>query len=565
MVKVSMLPARRITRICSLFLAIACGISAAWGQTAESDPAVSDSVQANRTAASPLETNPTQANDVQSVRGKTVEASKETLNRRDFAFTGAGSCSAAGCHGGNGTRPKFSLASRSTENFSSHSTWIQVDPHARAYQVLLGDQSRQMHKLLGPTWKPPHQEARCLSCHATFEPDSVSNAVSLHSSPASQTDRIVLDHDRLTDGVSCESCHGPAGKWLKPHTEARWSSLTSLEKHELGFRELRFDLVVRSRTCVQCHVGGPGRDVNHDLIAAGHPRLAFEFSAYHANMPAHWSHDLDRRNFRPRDVGRPSDGKETPSIRESKLWLVGQLATAEAALGLLESRAAQAATESTAWPEFAEYSCYACHHDLQAPSWRQQLPLSGRKPGSYPWGTWVYPLLDACDTGEQPQATATPWSMPLQQLNTAMSRPLPRTDDVIKHARLARTAITQELALHNVTSSLSVDQVQSLLRRILKQGPEISGRDWDGAAQTYLATLSLYQGVQEARGRFPTETLTDIPADAVQQALENLRLKLSFPESAESETRINSPRNFDQERIDLIKMELRRIEKLLKQ
>jgi hypothetical protein len=35
--------------------------------------------------------------------------------------------------------------------------------------------------------------------------------------------------------------------------------------------------------------GKPWRDVNHDLIAAGHPRLSFELSAFMATMPPHWT------------------------------------------------------------------------------------------------------------------------------------------------------------------------------------------------------------------------------------------------------------------------------------
>src|SRR5262249_60064558 len=50
-----------------------------------------------------------------------------------------------------------------------------------------------------------------------------------------------------------------------------------------------------------------------------------------------------------------------------------------------------------AWPEFAEYDCYACHHDLKVSSWRQKrdldLPGSGPRPaGSSPWGTWYFSM-----------------------------------------------------------------------------------------------------------------------------------------------------------------------------
>ena len=54
--------------------------------------------------------------------------------------------------------------------------------------------------------------------------------------------------------------------------------------------------LVQAQVCVGCHVGAPAkdgvpaRDLNHDLMAAGHPRLIFELSSYQANMPPHWRH-----------------------------------------------------------------------------------------------------------------------------------------------------------------------------------------------------------------------------------------------------------------------------------
>ena len=80
------------------------------------------------------------------------------------------------------------------------------------------------------------------------------------------------------DGVNCESCHGPAQLWLAEHTQYGWNNRPPLEKERLGMRPTR-ELPERAAVCVGCHVGPPGRDMNHDLIAAGHPRLNFEFAA----------------------------------------------------------------------------------------------------------------------------------------------------------------------------------------------------------------------------------------------------------------------------------------------
>src|SRR5262249_40890342 len=123
-----------------------------------------------------------------------------------------------------------------------------------------------------------HADPRCLACHTTPRPAKVLK-VTAWMNP---------------DGIGCEACHGPAEKWLGPHTTCSWSGLDPETKEKrFGFVPTQL-LARRAGVCVPCHVGvhpaddAPLQDVNHDLIAAGHPRLNFEFSAYQDRMPAHW-------------------------------------------------------------------------------------------------------------------------------------------------------------------------------------------------------------------------------------------------------------------------------------
>ena len=62
----------------------------------------------------------------------------------------------------------------------------------------------------------------------------------------------------LNDGVSCESCHGPAAGWLGPHTVKGWENQSSEQKAKLGMTDLR-DVAVRSHTCLHCHLGHRGK------------------------------------------------------------------------------------------------------------------------------------------------------------------------------------------------------------------------------------------------------------------------------------------------------------------
>ena len=88
----------------------------------------------------------------------------------------------------------------------------------------------------------------------------------------------------IDDGVSCESCHGPAVGWLGPHTLKNWSHEQSLNR---GMYDTR-DLTKRSERCLSCHLGNAEKEVDHIMIAAGHPDLTFELESFSSSMPRHW-------------------------------------------------------------------------------------------------------------------------------------------------------------------------------------------------------------------------------------------------------------------------------------
>jgi hypothetical protein len=105
---------------------------------------------------------------------------------------------------------------------------------------------------------------------------------------------------------------------------------------------------------MKCHVGpsdeaGTPQVVDHDLIAAGHPRLAFEFHSYFESKPAHWNrHTIEALQ---------------PGEFHFRSWLAGQTAQAEQQRKLVpESGVA----------DFSQLDCVACHHALAANSWRQK-------------------------------------------------------------------------------------------------------------------------------------------------------------------------------------------------
>ncbi len=308
-------------------------------------------------------------------------------------FVGAASCAAAGCHGAN--IPNHVVG-------SEYAVWSSRDPHARAYAVLEQQRSRDMVRRWRGRDEEPNAEPACLKCHGPL-------SAHLNSHDGSS------EGDIVTDGVSCEACHGAAEKWLDVHYTNGWRRLTPDEKQGEGFLPTK-NLAFRVGRCADCHVGRPGTAVDHDLIAAGHPRLAFEYTAYHELLPRHWEEKTYGKDF------------------AARAWEIGQVVGARAAVDLLESRAREAGPSRSLPPEFAEYDCFACHHDLRAPSWRQERGYDGRTPGLPAWGTWSLPMaaILAKDGGLDPSVSA-PHDL-FDGLFGVMLRPHPASAEVADKA-----------------------------------------------------------------------------------------------------------------------------------
>jgi len=182
-------------------------------------------------------------------------------------FLGARSCSSSSCHGGAET------------NRNQYLVWSTRDfHHLRPYATLETARSERIAEVLRIA--NPSQDQRCTVCHAP-----------LHTVPDSQ----LHQETKITEGVSCENCHGPAENWLRAHTRTDWSQE---DRVHAGMRALK-NIYVRANTCVACH-----QNVDTDLQQAGHPELIFELDGQEVSQPRH---------------GRRSLEKPGPQI-----WLVGQ-------------------------------------------------------------------------------------------------------------------------------------------------------------------------------------------------------------------------------------------------
>ncbi|HEY3788106.1 MAG TPA: multiheme c-type cytochrome, partial [Urbifossiella sp.] len=267
-----------------------------------------------------------------------------------FAHTSAASCSASACHGGG----------HSGKPGSEHITWAQQiipignhDPHSRAYRTLFNKDSVRIARLLGG--RPAHENILCLKCHA----------------PAGVEDRTAR-----AEGVGCSACHGPSDKWLAEHYLPSWKAKSNRDKWtETGFIPTK-NLVARISNCASCHVGSADREVNHDLIAAGHPRLAFEYTRFHfqSHYRKHWDERTPQPDF------------------EVRAWTIGQAVSLRAAIDVLKSRAEQADKNAAPWPEFAGMSCYACHQSIGGEA--NGGIARGHSLGQPAWELWYTAAVD---------------------------------------------------------------------------------------------------------------------------------------------------------------------------
>src|SRR5207247_6224103 len=77
-------------------------------------------------------------------------------------------------------------------------------------------------------------------------------------------------------------------------------------------------------------------------------------------------------------------------------WSTGQAVQLRAAMERLTWRAkGERYDKKDVWPEYAELSCFACHHALgpAKESWRQEHGYAGRRPGDPAWNASRYAIF----------------------------------------------------------------------------------------------------------------------------------------------------------------------------
>jgi hypothetical protein len=256
-------------------------------------------------------------------------------------FEGVASCAGSTCHGraeGNGA------VVRQDEIATWQEPSAPSGAHSRAYAVLAGRRGQQIAASLG--LGPATSAQACLGCHATNAPTGQRGA-----------------KFALSDGVGCESCHGPSGgAWLAVHYAL---PATHASNVAAGLAPLDVPKA-RANVCLDCHYGSskPGQFVTHAMMAAGHPRVSFELDLFSA-LQQH--HNLDA-DYTARK-GNPS------SVR---FWAVGQAEAVRRATTLFAQP--KFAFEG-AFPQFYFYDCHSCHRTItDSPSRKLTFEVNPGRP-----------------------------------------------------------------------------------------------------------------------------------------------------------------------------------------
>ena len=264
-------------------------------------------------------------------------AAQPLPERGEQAHEGVASCATSVCHG------KVAPAEDSTVWLNEYRVWLRQDYHSRAYRTLQTEQSKSIARKLG--LPAAHTAKICLDCHADNVPADARGA-----------------KFQISDGVGCEGCHGGAGQWLESHAEAGTSHEDNIAKGMYPTEQP----AARAQLCLSCHLGTAEKFASHDIMGAGHPRLAFELETFTVNQPAHYTVDQD---YRERKV----------TVESTNMWLAGLVYGGEQSLALLQGPRFQTAGLI---PELSFYQCHACHHPMDELRWQ---PEGG--PGALPPGT----------------------------------------------------------------------------------------------------------------------------------------------------------------------------------
>ena len=364
-------------------------------------------------------------------------------NRSPHTTIGTVNCTNSTCHGSTTAWDDSNVLQ------NEYTTWLRLDKHAKAYAVLLNEQSRSIAKKLGLK-EGAHEAKICLDCHAH------------NPKPELRGERHIV-----SEGVSCEGCHGPADKYVRTHTVANTSHADNIAN---GLYPTDRP-VAQAKLCLSCHAGDETRYVTHRIMGAGHPRISFELDTFAQLAPAHYKIDDDWRQRKG----------EFDNVR---MWAISQ---AVASQHLLNTLADPKRGRDGLFPELALFDCHACHHPMSEKKWTPRL---GVGPGRMRLNDSNLLMLRAIVRATD-SANADAFSAQVTLLHQAISgNAEAKGADPLQLATKLSATIDQQIAKLE-KQKFDTGTQRALLAGLLDEARRNEFTDYAGAEQAYLSITSL--------------------------------------------------------------------------
>ena len=365
------------------------------------------------------------------------------------AHEGVASCGGSACH-------SRQVASPPDIRHDEIKTWQEPNgaagAHSRAWRVLTEPRAQAIATRLG--LGKAQDAPACLGCHADRRGPH---------DPQSQF--------QLSDGVGCEACHGGSSDWLASHYAVGVTHANNVAKGMIPLEDPK----ARAAVCLDCHFGGaaPGQFVTHQIMAAGHPRIAFELDLF-STLQKHY--DLGA-NYAAR--------KPIPS--GVKLWAVGQAMALDRSLTLFaDARHGQ----EGAFPEFYFLDCHSCHRAISDDP--RARPTAMANPGrSIPVGMPPYNdenmiMLSAASKVAAPRQAAA-FESASRAFHTALATDRPSAVRAAGALAVASRGLANTVSAHAFTR----DEPLAILQQVVGDAQAARYTDYTGSAQAVMAIDTL--------------------------------------------------------------------------
>ncbi|HEV7716835.1 MAG TPA: hypothetical protein VGO53_14655 [Steroidobacteraceae bacterium] len=234
---------------------------------------------------------------------------------------------------------------------------------------------------------------------------------------------------------------------------------------------------VRAQVCIGCHVGDTDRFATHQMMAAGHPRLAFELDTY----TELWRTSGGREHFQQDADYLARKG----SFEPVQVWLAGLTATTRREADLAEQRLTLA---GGGFPDFALFNCYSCHRSMRVAAWERpedELTPPGTLRLHDGHARALLAVLDATDA-----SLATPLKSAVSELQGANGNPATVRD--------ANQALRRALAMidrRTAQKAWNTRDLDASLDALISAAKRGSFTDYAAAEQAAMGMVLLLAGL----------------------------------------------------------------------